>query len=127
MESQESKRKELVVLNSISPNMIPEGGIIEIDRISVEEARELVNSASEVKSFIGHPGTASIVSELFGRQIPANRSEFKAQEPADALIVNIGVRLQEGQVLNKDDVMRMYEDGKVLLFRGRIIPIPKEK
>ena len=64
------------------------------------------------ESAVGHQSTAEILTNLLGIEVPANRVSIRLQ-PGDILIVfQLAIRLQEGQVLNKEELIDLYEKGQ---------------
>ncbi len=121
MQSQTNPRKKIVLLNAISVSMIPNGGGIVTNPISVEEAKKLVSEAP-VESFIGHAATAQLLSQLLGINVETNRAMFVAKEPAEAIIVSITERLPEGKVLTHEELQQLLQAGKIKLFKAVITP-----
>ncbi|MDM7320298.1 MAG: DUF1874 domain-containing protein [Fervidobacterium sp.] len=61
------------------------------------------------ESAVGHQATAEVLTNLLGIEVPANRTQIKLQ-PGDILIVfQLSVRLQEGQILSREEVLDLYE------------------
>jgi hypothetical protein len=106
----------VVLANAFSLGMLPQGfsGELHVRRnVPLDEVRNLVGSADEVLSVVGHPGTAAVLSELLGMQVQTNRVQYTLK-PSDVLVVfQLGVRLQEGQVLSKEEVQNLLAQGKV--------------
>jgi len=89
----------MVVVNAVSLNMIPpsvqDGGII-FRRISVDEARRLVQEASQVVSAIGHADTAKIVGRELGIELQADRRSITLGDELTLVAQYTGPRLPEG-------------------------------
>ncbi len=74
--------------------MVPDGAIIQIDPVGLEEARSMAVGA---ESAVGHVDTARIFSEILGRDVPANRVSVALLPGAYALLGQYsGPRLPEG-------------------------------
>ncbi len=87
------------VTNTLAPSMFEGDGVrIELRKISLDEAREIVRS-DEVESFVGHQATAQVLSTLLGIEIPMRRAELKTRS-GKLLIFGLNRRLQEGVVLH---------------------------
>lgn len=112
----------IALLNAISISMMPNGGFITITPIDLAEARTLAQQAG-VKSYIGHPATAQLVSTLLGVNVPANREMFIAKEPTVALVVAILERLPEGKILSFDELMQLYDSGKIRFYLVNFNPM----
>lgn len=65
--------KRVVLLNALVP---ADQVIINVRRIDVATAIEIIKNAEEVISYIGHKSTADLLSQLTGRPIPVNRGEW---------------------------------------------------
>ncbi|MCX7634706.1 MAG: YddF family protein [Syntrophales bacterium] len=86
-------------------------GTYKFDKLSIEEARILVQSAI---SAVGHNGAAEALSRILGKKIETNRQEVH-MEPGDiAVVFRILARLPEGAVLDADETLSLpYELGKL--------------
>lgn len=63
--------------------------------VSLEEAQEIVSKGCE--SYIGHPDTAVVLSEMLGTTIPAERRFGRVEIGETALVAQVtGGRLPEG-------------------------------
>jgi hypothetical protein len=118
----QTPRRKIVLLNAVSMTMIPNGGNISAEPISVEEVRKLVKSGVQIESYIGHAGTAQLVSQLLGIEVPTNRAMFVAKEPSEAIIVSITERLPEGKVLSREELEQLLAQGKIRFYIAAITP-----
>ena len=67
----------------------------------VGNAIAILRAAKEIVSYIGHPATAQLLSQLVGREIPLNRGEYVPQHMDLAVVVRLRKRLQSpGDVAN---------------------------
>ena len=104
------------ISNAFSLNMLghplPQQGLtVRVRPMSLDEVREVLKSTS-FTSAVGHASTAEIISLLVGIEVPANRAAISLS-PEDKLIVfQIQVRLPEGVVLTRDEVLTLYQEGK---------------
>ena len=76
------------------PNFVIEWGI----NIHFEEVADLEEiKEAEIISAVGHPDTAAVISDLLGKEVPANRISISL-EKGDVLYVAqlLGGRLPEG-------------------------------
>lgn len=89
-------------------NIIKEGGV----NVSFKEISDLNEiKEAETVSAIGHPDTAATVSDLLGKEVPANRISISLQK-GDVLYVAqiIGGRLPEGcKTLPENFSMKFYK------------------
>ncbi len=118
--------KPLVLLNAISVSMMPKGGLISITPITVEQAQAMLGRAvldnNGYVSYIGHPSTAQALSTLLGVKVDVNRSQFTATSEATAIVASVMERLPEGKILTYEELMQLYQQGKIQLFKVIFIP-----
>lgn len=81
-------------------------GIVKIERITVEEAKKLINDFG-FESYVGHEGTAIFLSKLLGFEIPYNRQPFRL-EPRDIVIhLFLKERPQYGKELTPEEIEKI--------------------
>jgi len=113
---------KLYVLSAFSLSMIPYRGWIHlfICDLKVEDARKIIDEAMiknrEIISAVGHPATAQLLSDLLGRKITANRIQVELNDGDEAIIAQITTRLPEGKVLSKEELQKLYDEGKIKLL-----------
>jgi hypothetical protein len=78
--------------------------------IDLERVKSLLKLGFE--SVVGHQSTAEIISILLGVDVPANRTAIKLQSGDVLIVFQLGVRLNEGQVLSKEEVFELYNKGQ---------------
>jgi hypothetical protein len=102
----------LYLANAFSLGMLktsPEGLTLRVRPISLEEAKNLLGG---FESVVGHPATSQILTTLLGVEVPVNRVAITLS-PGDRVIVfQLGVRLEEGRILNEEEVLSLYREGK---------------
>jgi NAD-specific glutamate dehydrogenase len=92
------------------PIAILNGAIITADgeyfcrTISLEEARDLIRSAPEVLSAVGHQATADILTDLLGINVTLNRINFHQEPGQKALVFKLNSRPPEGAILSRDEI-----------------------
>ena len=89
-------------------NLVKEGGV-NISFTEISDLNEI--KESETISAVGHPDTAAVISNLLGKEVPANRININL-EKGDVLYVAqiIGGRLPEGcKTLPENFSMRFYK------------------
>ena len=102
--------KKLALLNTTIATV---DGVFEVRTISLEQARELVQS-NELLSAIGHDSTAKIMTELLGVNIPVNRIQFEQEEGQTALVFKLKGRAPEGVVLTKEEIEEIGYEFKTM-------------
>jgi len=105
---------KVYLVNAFSLNMLgalpPAGRTIKVRPIILEEVKSLLQEGFE--SAVGHQTTADVLSTLLGLPVEARRVAITIRA-GDALVVfQLGVRLQEGQILSEEEVLSLYREGK---------------
>ena len=70
----------LVLLSGYPVKCLAAMGAVWATRIDLAQLSRLVNAACRVQSYIGHPATAKLLSELLGVEIPTNRTEWACSD-----------------------------------------------
>ena len=91
---------------------------IELSRVGLEFIKSKLTFAKEhgrLISVIGHEGTAKLVSELIGVEIPVNRALLKIENIGEYefIIIQVLERLPEGKVLSKEEIEEMLKKEKI--------------
>ena len=75
-------------------NIVMEGGV-SVNFVEISDLKEI--KEAETISAVGHPDTAAVISDLLGKEVPANRISISL-EKGDVLYVAqlLGGRLPEG-------------------------------
>jgi sorbitol-specific phosphotransferase system component IIA len=82
---------------------------VTIRKASVEEVRQLLSTKGFV-SAIGHQGTAQLLTELLGIEIPFNRLSVKLR-PGDVCVhFVLKQRIPEGKVLSYEELRQLAFD-----------------
>ena len=99
----------------LSTSVITEFGSYEYTPISVAEAISELGYPPNFESAVGHEGTARLLSELLGVEIPARRISVVQKPGQRALVFKVRERLAPGAELTMDDLARVdYELGLLL-------------
>lgn len=78
-------------------------GFHTVDEVSLTDAVKLVETDGFV-SYVGHPGTAEILSTLFGVQVPVSREMYAQGEGDVALAFKLNGRPEPGRELSRAEV-----------------------
>jgi hypothetical protein len=78
---------------------------ITMRRISLDEARKLLNDG--FISAVGHAGTAQLLTELLGIQVPVNRIAVQMKSGDIGIHFVLRERLPEGKVLSKEELAKL--------------------
>jgi len=96
-----------------------QGRTVMVRPITLEEAKSLLQGGFE--SAVGHPSTAQVLSTLLGLPVEANRVAITLS-PGDRVVVfQLGIRLQEGQILSEEEVLSLYREGKASFFLVEVL------
>jgi len=79
--------------------------VVKFKKITVEEAKEILKG--QFISAVGHEGTAKLLSQLLGIQIPYNRATIFMKKGDRAVHFFLKQRLPEGKVLSEDEVKKL--------------------
>ena len=72
--------------------------------ISLEEAKQLFRSASNIISAVGHQATAEILTDLLETEVALNRIDFQQQTGQQALVFKLNSRPPEGVILTRKEI-----------------------
>lgn len=88
-----------------SSSFVPQNyeGLIYVENISLEEARDMLNTPRWVSS-VGHESTARIMTTLLNQEIEQNRIMIEAQSGDSFLIFSLNGRPPEGEVLDREGI-----------------------
>jgi hypothetical protein len=89
----------------------------------VETFNELRNEGYEVVSAIGHEATAKLLTDILNYDVPVNRIAIEFQEKDVALVIKLKQRLEEGKVLNREELQDLINAGMVEFGVISYIPI----
>ena len=108
----------IVLANAFSINMLGREDVgLRFVKLTLEEVKYLVTGAikrgKEIKSIIGHQSTAELMSNILGFKVEANREFYQMQDRDLLLVIQLKERLQEGQVLSKEEIEKKLEEGKI--------------
>ena len=118
------KQKKLYILNAFSLSMV-DNVLLDISRISPVTATGLLKNADKmgftVVSAVGHESTAKLLSRILGIEVPVNRVQIKMEDGDWAIVLQLLVRLEEGRVLNEQELQQLLEQGKIVLYLVRVM------
>ena len=111
-------------LSMIVPSLLEKGAIIKASPISLGEVKALIKEG--FISAVGHESTARVLGRLLGVEVPFNRVQISVEEGDVIISFQFLVRLPEGKVLGDDEVLALYQEGKIKFFRVEVIPTEGE-
>jgi len=112
-------------LSMIVPSLLEKGAIIKASPISLGEVKALIKEG--FISAVGHESTARVLGRLLGVEVPFNRVQISVEEGDVIISFQFLVRLPEGKVLGDDEVLALYNEGKIKFFRVEVILPTEEK
>jgi hypothetical protein len=110
-------------LSMLSPSLLDGGVVIKASPISLGEVKALIKEG--FISAVGHESTAKVLSSLLGTTVPFNRAQISITGGDVIVSFQFLVRLPEGKVLGEDEVLALYQEGKIRFFRVEVI-LPTE-
>ncbi len=87
--------------------------------ISLNQVKSLLELGFE--SAVGHQSTADILTKLLGIEVPANRTAIKLQSGDILIVFQLHIRLAEGQVLSKEEVLDLYNKGQASFVMVEVV------
>ncbi|MFZ8787502.1 STIV orfB116 family protein [Thermocrinis sp.] len=108
--------------NSFSLGMLqsPEQPLtLRVRQLSLEEAKSLLREG--FVSAVGHQATAEILTTLLGTTVPFNRVAITLRAGDALLVFQLRVRLEEGRILTRDEVLSLYEGGQASFYLVEVL------
>ena len=112
-------------LSMIVPSLLEQGAIIKASPISLGEVKALLKEG--FVSAVGHESTARVLGRLLGVEVPFNRVQISVGEGDVIISFQFLIRLPEGKVLGDDEVLALYNEGKIKFFRVEVVLPTEEK
>ncbi len=116
---------KIYLSNAFSLNMlnlnpeVPAPVRLFVSPISLNQVKSLLELGFE--SVVGHQSIAEILSTLLGIEVPANRTAIKLQSGDVLIVFQLSIRLAEGQVLNKEEVLDLSNKGQASFVAVEIV------
>ena len=107
----------IYITNGFSPSMLKLPADVEFKEVSKDE---FCGAASKGVNAIGHTGTIDLINKLCGTALSVNRISITATVGDEIYIIMLTTRLEEGKVLNADEIQCMYNEGKVRLVKAKV-------
>lgn len=108
---------KLAILNTA---IMTTDGTYALRTITLEEAKDLIAEAMAgdgLDSAVGHPATATLLTDLLGAEVPLNRQLFAHEIGQKALVFKLSGRPKEGTEL---DLAQLQEVGYTLKVMERL-------
>ena len=107
----------IYITNGFSPSMLKLPAAVEFKEVGKDE---FCNATSKGVNAIGHAGTIDLINNLCGIALSVNRISITATVGDEIYIIMLTTRLEEGKVLNADEIQRIYNEGKVRLVKAKV-------
>lgn len=101
-------------LGLLNTTIVTNDGLYEVKSISLEEAKNLFHSYTEVDSAIGHESTAQLFSTLVEGDVVAHRQQFAQAPGQEALVLKLKGRAPEGVILSLEEIEAMGYEFKLM-------------
>lgn len=109
----------IYITNGFSPSMLKLPADVEFTNVDVKEFCEEIIKGRHVNT-IGHQGTVDLINKLCGSNLKVNRISIQANVGDQIYIVTLTVRLEEGKILSKEEITKMYDEGKVKFIKAMV-------
>jgi len=116
---------KIYLSNAFSLNMlnlnpeIPVPVRLFVGPIDLEQVKSLLEIGFE--SAVGHQSTAEILSNLLEIEVPVNRVAIKLRSGDILIVFQLGIRLAEGQVLSKEEILDLYNKGQASFVMVEVV------
>jgi hypothetical protein len=118
-------QRKIYLSNAFSLNMlnlnpdVPTPVRLFVRPIDLQRVKSLLELGFE--SAVGHQSTAEILTNLLGIEVPANRTAIKLRSGDTLFVFQLSIRLAEGQVLSKEEVLDMYNKGQASFVAVEVV------
>jgi hypothetical protein len=115
-------KKNFYLLNAFSPSMFADKESMGVffQKLTVKEARDYFNHAQSRKynivSAIGHEGTARLLSQILGHEVPFDRKQISLSRFDCGLIITLSFRPEEGKIYSYEELMELFAENKIVLY-----------
>ena len=107
--------------------IMPNSGIYVFEIVDkqkfIDTFNEYKSNGFEIVSAIGHEATAKLLTELLNYEVPVNRIAIEFQDRDVALVIKLKQRLEEGKVLNSQELKNMINAGMIEFGLISYVPI----
>jgi len=110
--------------NSFSPSMLKLEKNVQIKTVFTEidsnEFCEAIKDSKDLVNAIGHKSTVELINTMCGTSLEMNRVSITANRGDEILALILTVRLEEGCVLESDEIEEFLEQGKIRFVKVEI-------
>lgn len=115
----EKEKKKIIIANAFSINMLKDD-IKLVKFIKLKDLKKVKDlfKDREIINAIGHKSTMNLVNKLLGLNLEPNRIEVKLDnnEESFLLVFQVGIRLEEGRILEEKEVEELWEKGLISIW-----------
>jgi len=97
----------------LNTSIVTEDGVYSLRTVSVVEAAGIIADC-DIRSYVGHPATAQIMSTLLSVQVPVSRNLYAQQPGETALVFKLNGRPEPGRELSREELEEIGFTFKVL-------------
>ncbi|WP_343577460.1 DUF1874 domain-containing protein [Mycobacterium sp.] len=106
----------LYLLNS---PILTDYGVYSYRKITVREAKKIIERNPTYQSAIGHEGTAILLQNLLSVPVPVQRTMIHQTTEDIAIVFRVLTRLPEGAVLSEEEIKKIpFELGVLIKLRN---------
>jgi hypothetical protein len=116
---------KIYLSNAFSLNMLnfnPEVPVpikLLVRQLTLNQVKSLLELGFE--SAVGHQSIAEILSNLLGIKVPTNKTAIKLQSDDILIVFQLDIKLNEGQVFSKEEVLDLYNKGQASFVEVEIV------
>lgn len=111
------------LLNGLGSCMLPCGGIIRLNQISVDEAKNMVQG-KKIVSYVEKQDVAQALSTLLGVNVPVNSGQLVTNEISMGILLHINGQVDQNQLSNSNELLKLIDKGVIKLYRVLMDPYP---
>lgn len=112
------------LLSDLGSCMLPCGGIIRLNPISVDEAKSMVQGKNII-SYVERQDAAKVLSAILGVEVQVNsNSTLNVDEISMGILIHINAQLNSNQLSNPEELQKLINKGVIKLHRLLIDPYP---
>jgi Domain of unknown function (DUF1874). len=98
-------QQRLYVANAFSLSMLSKESYLMVKEVDIETVKAMLTQP--FISAVGHESTAKLLTALLGVEVPYNRIQVRLQKGDRLLVFQLLTRLEEGRVLDEDELRRL--------------------
>lgn len=112
----------IYLIDSLSVDMLPCGGIIRVSRISPDDVKATLQGKSVV-SFVNDQRAVQLINSTFGIKVTNGNGQLVFNEISTALLMHIKDNY-DLQKVGMEDLKKLIDNGIVKIYKVLIDPYP---